>query len=141
MSTQIEPYLFFGGRCEQALEFYRVALGAQIEMMMRFDESPEPMPPGSMPPGFEKKIMHASFRIGDSRVMASDGNSEESRFDGFSLSLTLSSELEVDRIFAALSEGGLVQMPLSRTFWSPRFGMLTDQFGVSWMLSVAPQTA
>ena len=133
----IEPYLFFGGRCEEALEFYRTAVGAEIQMMMRFKESPEPMPPGSIPPGFEEKIMHASFRIGASRLMASDGNEAGAKFDGFSLSIAMSSEAEADRVFAALSEGGKVGMPLSQTFWSPRFGMLTDRFGVGWMVSVA----
>jgi PhnB protein len=137
----IEPYLFFGGRCEEALEFYRTALGAQIEMMMRFNESPEPMPPGSIPPGFENKIMHASLRIGGSRVMASDGNAAGAKFEGFSLSLAMPSEAEADRAFAALSEGGRVEMPLAKTFWSPKFGMLTDRFGVGWMVSVASPNA
>src|SRR5687767_6854690 len=141
MSNQIEPYLFFGGRCEEALEFYRTALGAHVEMIMRFSESPEPMPPGSIPPGFEKKVMHASFRIGGSRLMASDGNSEEQKFDGFSLSLAVSSEAEADRAFAALANGGKVGVPLAKTFWSPKFGMLTDRFGVGWMVSVAPKNA
>lgn len=135
----IEPYLFFGGRCEEALEFYRSALGAQVEMMMRFKESPKPMPPGSIPSGFENKIMHASFRIGGSRLMASDGNEAGAKFEGFSLSLAVSSEAEADRAFATLGEGGKVEMPLTKTFWSPKFGMLTDRFGVRWMVSVAPK--
>jgi PhnB protein len=133
----IEPYLFFGGRCEEALEFYRTALGAEVEMMMRFNESPEPMPPGSFPAGFENKIMHASFRIGGSRLMASDGNEEGAKFEGFSLSLAVPSEAEADRAFTALANGGKVGMPLAKTFWSPKFGMLTDRFGVGWMVSVA----
>src|SRR5688500_17573973 len=136
----IEPYLFFGGRCEEALEFYRAALGAQVEMMMRFKESPDPMPPGSVPVGFENKVMHASFRIGGSRLMASDGNEEGTKFEGFSLSLAVSTEDEADRAFAALAKGGKVGMPLAKTFWSPKFGMLTDRFGVGWMVSVAPKT-
>jgi PhnB protein len=140
-NNQIEPYLFFGGRCEEALEFYRAALGAQIEMMMRFNESPEPMPAGSIPAGFEKKVMHASFRIGGSRLMASDGNGEGAKFEGFSLSLAVPSEIEADRAFAALADGGTVGMPLGKTFWSPKFGMLTDRFGVGWMVSVVPKTA
>lgn len=135
----VQPYLFFGGRCEEALEFYSKSLGAKVEMMMRFNESPEPMPPDTVPPGFEDKVMHASFRIGDSLVMASDGCDEASNFSGFSLSLSVSNEEEADRVFAALSEGGKVGMPLGRTFWSPRFGMLTDQFGIGWMVSVAAE--
>ena len=137
----VEPYLFFGGRCEEALEFYRDAVGARVEMMMRFKESPESMPPGSVPVGFEDKIMHASFRIGASRLMASDGNEEGAKFEGFSLSLAVPTETEAERAFAALAKGGKVGMPLTKTFWSPRFGMLTDRFGLGWMVSVAPKTA
>jgi PhnB protein len=140
-NNAIEPYLFFGGRCEEALDFYRSAVGAQVEMMMRYNESPEPMPPGSIPAGFESKIMHASIRIGDSRLMASDGNEEGAKFEGFSLSLTVASEAEADHVFAALAKGGKVGMPLAKTFWSPRFGMLTDRFGVGWMISVASKPA
>lgn len=135
--TRIEPYLFFGGRCEEALEFYRTAIGARVEMTMRFKDGPEPMPAGSIPPGFENKIMQASFCIGDSRLMASDGNEAGAKFDGFSLSLALPSEAEADRAFAALAEDGKIEMPLGKTFWSPKFGMLTDRFGVGWMVSVA----
>ena len=138
---QIEPYLFFGGRCEEALEFYRAAVGAQVEMMMRFNESPQPMPAGSIPAGFEKKIMHASFRVGGSRLMASDGNGTGTKFEGFSLSLAVASEAEAERAFAALAQGGKVGMPLAQTFWSPKFGMLTDRFGVNWMVSLAPKNA
>jgi PhnB protein len=139
-NSLVEPYLFFGGRCEEALEFYRTTIGAQVEMMMRFKESPEPMPPGSVPAGFEDKVMHASFRIGGSRLMASDGNEEEAKFEGFSLSLAVPTEAEADRVFAALAKDGKVGMPLAKTFWSPKFGMLTDRFGVGWMVSVAPKS-
>lgn len=135
----IEPYLFFNGRCEQAVEFYRKALGAKVEMMMRFKESPEPPPPGTVPPGFEDKIMHASFRIGKTTVMASDGcTTEKTSFHGFSLSLSVPTENEADRVFAALSDGGQVRMPLGKTFWSPRFGMVEDRFGIGWMITVEP---
>ncbi|WP_297325089.1 VOC family protein [Nitrosomonas sp.] len=134
--TLIQPYLMFGGRCEEALEFYRTALGAKIDMMMRFKDSPEPPPPGMLPPGFENKVMHASFRIENNVIMASDGCEEGQRFSGFSLSLAVATEAEADRFFAALSDGGQVQMPLEKTFWSPRFGMLTDRFGISWMINV-----
>lgn len=132
----IQPYLMFGGRCEEALEFYRSALGAQVDMLMRFSESPDPTPPGMLPPGFENKVMHASFRIGDNILMASDGCEEGSQFNGFSLSISVATEAEADRFFNALSEGGQVQMPLAKTFWSPRFGMLTDRFGIAWMINV-----
>jgi len=135
----IQPYLFFNGSCEQAVEFYRKALGAEVEMMMRFKDSPEPHQPGMVPPGFENKIMHTSFRIGATTVMASDGcSSEKGRFEGFSLSLSIPNEAEADRVFAALAEGGQVRMPLTKTFWSPRFGMVADRFGVGWMISVMP---
>jgi PhnB protein len=135
----IEPYLFFNGRCEEAIGFYRKALGAEVEMMMRFKESPEAPPPGTVPPGFEDKIMHASFRIGQTRLMASDGYSaEKASFQGFSLSLSVPSEAEADRVFAALADGGQVKMPLTKTFFAPRFGMLEDRFGMGWMILVAP---
>lgn len=132
----IQPYLMFGGRCEEALEFYRTALGAQIDMLMRYKDSPEPPPPDMLPSGFENKVMHASFRIGDNILMASDGCEEGQHFNGFSLSIAVATEAEADRFFAALSDGGQVQMPLEKTFWSPRFGMLTDRFSISWMVNV-----
>ena len=135
-TTSIEPYLFFGGRCEEALEFYRAALGAETGILMRFKDSPDPHPPGMIPPGFESKVMHATFRIGGSTIMASDGCGEISGFEGFSLSLTLPDAEEVARVFSALSEGGKVTMPLAKTFWSPLFGMVTDRFGVNWMLTL-----
>lgn len=137
----IQPYLFFNGRCEEAVDFYRKALGAEVEMMMRFKESPEPPQPGMVPPGFENKIMHTSFRIGQTTVMASDGCSEgKPNLQGFSLSLSVSSEAEADRVFAALADGGEVRMPLTKTFWLPRFGMVADRFGVGWMIIVVPAT-
>ena len=135
---KIEPYLFFNGRCEEAVEFYKKTLGAEVMMLMRFKESPEPHPPGMVPPGAENNVMHVSFRIGDTTVMASDGCSTgQANFQGFSLSLTVANEAEADRQFAALADGGQVQMPLAKTFWSPRFGMVTDRFGVGWMIIVA----
>jgi len=142
MSTQknngvVQPYLFFNGRCEEAVEFYKKALGAEVMMTMRYKESPEPPPPGMVPPGFENKIMHTSFRVGQTVVMASDGCSlDGAKFEGFSLSLAVSTPAEVDRFFNALAEGGKVGMPLAKTFWSPRFGMVTDKFGVGWMVTV-----
>jgi PhnB protein len=133
---QIQPYLIFNGRCEEAVEFYRACLGAQVEMLMRNKDSPEP-PPGMLPPGSEEKIMHVSLRIGDNVVMASDGMCQAAEgFHGFSLSANVDDEDEAGRVFAALSAGGQVRMPLGKTFWSPCFGMLVDKFGVSWMVSV-----
>ncbi|MDX1512347.1 MAG: VOC family protein [Gammaproteobacteria bacterium] len=134
----IEPYVFFGGRCEEALEFYRVAVGAEVEFLMKFKDNPEPSPQ-PLPEGFEDKVMHVTFRIGDSTLMASDGWGDSSPFSGFSLCLNVATEADADRAFDALAEGGEVQMPLAKTFWSPRFGMLTDRFGVSWMVNVTSE--
>jgi PhnB protein len=136
---QVQPYLFFDGRCEEAVEFYRSALGAEVVMLMRYKDSPDPPPPGMVPPGGENKVMHAALRVGDAMVMASDGRcSGQPSFQGFALSLTAANEAEADRLFAALVEGGQVQMPLTKTFFSPRFGMAADRFGVSWMVYVEP---
>ncbi|HEY2389158.1 MAG TPA: VOC family protein [Candidatus Binatia bacterium] len=134
----IQPYLFFEGRCEEAIEFYRRALGAKVEMMMRYKDGPEPPPPGMLPPGSESKVMHASFQIGDTTVLASDGRcSGTPRFEGFSLSLTVADEAQAERCFNALADGGEVRAPLTKTFFSPRFGMVADRFGVGWMIYVA----
>lgn len=134
--TMIQPYLFFGGNCEEAIEFYKKALGAEVEMLMRHKDNPEPSAEYPIPAGFEEKVMHASFKIGDHTIMASDGCGEPQKFEGFSLSLAVKTEGEADKAFNALSEGGNVMMPLSKTFWSPKFGMVTDRFGVGWMVSV-----
>lgn len=138
MTTSISPYLFFAGRCEEALNFYREAIGARIEAVMRYNESPDPIPPGRLQPGFETKIMHASFRVGEAVVMASDGCDDRANFDGFQLALSVASEPEARQAFDALAMGGNVVMPLSPTFWSPSFGMLTDKFNVGWMVMVIP---
>ncbi|MFZ0788193.1 MAG: VOC family protein [Chromatiaceae bacterium] len=136
---RVQPYLFFEGRCEEALDFYRQALDAEVEMLMRFKESPEAPPPGAVAPGSEDKVMHASLRVGDSTLMASDGGcSGRSGFQGITLSLSLGDVAEAERRFAALAEGGEVQVPLGATFWSPAFGMVVDRFGVSWMVNVTP---
>ena len=136
----IQPYLFFNGQCEEAVEFYRKALGAEVEMMMRFKESPEPPKPGMVPPGFENKIMHTSFRVGGTTVMASDGcSADKPKFEGFSLAISVANEAEADRVFGALANGGQVRMPLAKTFWSPKFGMVEDRFGIGWMISVPGQ--
>lgn len=134
--TIIEPYLTFGGRCEEALEFYKNALGATVEMVLRFEDSPDPVPEGMLPPGFEKKIMHSAFRVGGSLIMATDGCEASGGFGGFSLSISVGDEKEARRLFAALAEGGTISMPLEKTFWSPLFGMVADRFGVSWMINL-----
>jgi PhnB protein len=141
-NPRVQAYLFFNGRCEEAIEFYRRGLGAEAIMLMRFRESPVPPQPGMCPPGSDNKIMHASFRIGETTVMASDGRcTGKPDFQGFSLSLTVPTEAEAERRFAVLADGGQVQMPLARTFFSSRFGMVTDRFGVSWMILVTPATS
>jgi PhnB protein len=137
--SYIQPYLFFSGRCEEALAFYRTALGAEVDMVMLYKDSPEPLPPGSIPPGFENKVMHATFRIGGTTLMAADGCEADLKFSGFSLSIAVGTEAEADRVFAALADRGQVQMPLTKTFWSPRFGMVTDRFGIGWMVTVAAE--
>jgi len=135
---QVESYLFFEGRCEEALEFYRKKLGADVTMLMRYKDSPEPHQPGMIPPGAENKVMHASFRIGETTLMASDGRCQgQPNFQGFAQSLTVPNEAEADRLFTALADGGQVHMPLTKTFFSPRFGMVADRFGLTWMIIVA----
>ena len=138
---QVQPYLFFDGRCEEAIEFYKRALGAEVEMLMRFKDSPEPPQSdgcaGAAVSG--DKVMHASFRIGETVLMASDGNCQgKPNFQGISLSLTASDDAHADRLYTALADGGQPQMPLTKTFFSSSFGMVADRFGVSWMIVVAP---
>jgi PhnB protein len=131
---QVQPYLFFDGRCEEALDFYRRKLGAEVSMLMRFKESPHQE---MCPAASGEKIMHTCFRIGDTAVMASDGRCEgKPNFQGFALSLAARDAAEAEQMFSALSDGGQVQMPLAQTFFSPRFGMVADRFGVSWMVVV-----
>jgi PhnB protein len=135
---QVQPYLFFDGRCEEAVEFYRSTLGAEVLMLVRFKDSPEPHQPGMVPPGAEDKVMHMRLRIGDTTVLASDGRcGGRANFQGFALSLTVPTDAEAERLFAALADGGQVQMPLAKTFFSSSFGMLADRFGVPWMVYVA----
>lgn len=139
-TISITPYIMFGGRCEEAIEFYRTALGAELEMLMRFNESPTPPPPGMMQDGFEKKVMHSSFTIRGIRLMASDGCDEKSKSVGCHLALTVPTEDEARKAFDGLAVGGLVEMPLAKTFWSPCYGMLTDKFGIGWMVMVPPES-
>ena len=134
---KVEPYLFFNGRCDEAIDFYRGALGASVAMLMRFDDSPEP-PQMPLPPDWGRKVMHASLTIGDTRVMASDGMTPGgAAFNGFCLSLDLPDAAAAQRVFDALAAGGQVRMPLGKTFWAPCFGMVADRFGVGWMVGVA----
>lgn len=130
------PYLMFNGRCQEAIEFYKSAIGAELEMMMRFSDSPEPMPEGSIPPGFEDKVMHASLKVGNSTIWLSDGCETKPEFKGFSISIGSDSASELQSIFDKLANGGEVIMPMSKTFWSEAFGMVKDKFGISWMLGV-----
>lgn len=133
----IQPYLFFEGRCEEAIEFYGRTLGAKPQMVLRYKDSPDPCPEGMIPPGSEDKIMHASLQIGDALVMLSDGGcSGAGAFQGFSLSVAAGDADEAARLFSGLAEGGAVTMPLGKTFFSPCFGMVKDRFGVSWMVIV-----
>jgi PhnB protein len=132
---KVQSYLSFNGRCEEALEFYREAVGAEVLMLMRFKDMPGPRPPEMTAP--PDKVMHSSFRIGETELMASDGRcAGDVNFQGFSLSLNAADEAEAKKLFAALGDGGQVQMPLSHTFFSPCFGMVTDRFGISWMVIV-----
>jgi PhnB protein len=131
----VQPYLFFDGKCEEALDFYKQALGAKVDMLMRFSESPEKPPAGTMPPGSDNKVMHASFHVGDSHIMASDGHcAGKPSFQGFGLSVDAKSDSEAEKLFTALSKGGQVQQPLTKTFFASKFGMVSDKFGVMWMV-------
>jgi PhnB protein len=132
----VYPYLFFDGRCEEAIEFYRKTISAEPLMLMRYKDAPaEAKAQQCWPPNSENKVMHARLRIGDSAIMLSDGPCP-GKFDGFSLSLTAPNAADAERLFAALAAGGRVEMPLAKTFFSPGFGMLTDRFGVKWMVIV-----
>lgn len=136
----VQSYLFFDGKCEEALEFYKKALGAEVNMLMRYKESPEAPPPGCGPQD-TNKVMHATFQIGKTIILASDGRATgKPQFEGFALSLSLPTPAEVDKAFAALADGGKVEMPLSKTFFSARFGMVEDKFGVFWMVLVTPDS-
>lgn len=133
---EVQPYLTFNGRCEEAIEFYRQALGAEVQMLARFKDMPD-APPGMVTPATENKVMHASLKIGDSIILASDGRCQGSAmFEGFSLAMHVANEAEAKSRFGALSEGGQVEMPLAKTFFSSSFGMLKDRFGLRWMVLV-----
>lgn len=136
---RVQPYLYFEGHCEGAIELYRKVFGAEVTMLMRYKDNPEPQQPGMVPPGSENKVMHSSFTIGETTVMASDGRcSGKPDFKGVSLTVPVNNDSDAERLFTALSDRGQVQMPLTKTFFSSRFGMVADRFGVSWMIIVAP---
>ena len=132
---QVQCYLFFKGNCEQAVAFYVQALGARVEHLSRFRDSPEPLPDGMVPAGWDDKVMHVSLKIGDSVVMACD-SPEGGSFRGVQLSVNLRDMAQAQAVFDALADGGQVTMPLGKTFWSEGFGMLSDRFGVPWMVNV-----
>jgi PhnB protein len=136
----VQSYLNFDGRCEEAVEFYKKALGAEVEMLLRFKDNPEPPNADCPMPADPNKVMHTALRIGDTVIMASDcectGNPD---FKGISLALTVADEAEADRAFGALADGGQTLMPLTKTFFSPKFGMAADKFGISWMIMVPPE--
>jgi PhnB protein len=132
---QAQPYLFFDGRCEEAIAFYRRTLGAEVTMLMHYKDSPDP---AMVTPETRDKVMHASLQIGDSTLLASDGRCQgQPSFQGFALSLTVADDAEAERLFGAMADGGQIQMPLTTTFFASRFGMVADRFGVSWMIYVA----
>jgi PhnB protein len=130
---QVQPYLFFNGRCEEALQFYAKSLGAKLDTIMRYKESPDPQTAGAkLPPD---KVMHAAFRIGDTQLLASDGMCDgKPAFQGISLSLWARDDAEAKRLFGALEDGGRVAQPLIATFFASSFGMVADKFGLSWMV-------
>jgi PhnB protein len=135
IDMQVQPYLFFEGRCDEALEFYKKALGAKVDMLMRFKEAPDQ---SMVTPGSADKVMHAAVHVGDTQILMSDGRCQGSaNFNGFSLAVSAASDAEADRMFDALADGGQVRMPMAKTFFSSRFGMVADKFGVGWMVLVA----
>ena len=137
---KVQAYITFGGRCEEALEFYKKSIGAEVTGLLRWKESPDKdMKP---PPGYEEKIMNAAFRIGETELMADDGMGEKTaEFRGMTLAIEVADDAEAKRVFTALGEGGSVQMPLMKTFWTSSFGMLIDKFGVPWMVNVEASKA
>ena len=134
-SVLIQPYLFFSGHCDEAIQFYGQALGAATTVLMRFQEGP---PNPHLPANWGEKVMHATLQIGEATLMLSDGMGPgDPNFQGFSVSLTVADTATAKTRFTALAEGGKVTMPLASTFWSPLFGMVSDRFGVNWMVSAA----
>ena len=139
--AKVNNYLFFSGRCEEALNFYQQHLGARVNFLLRFSESPDPVPADMLQEGFENKIMHADFTLGDANIYASDGCDDATSFSGFSLALTVQTEEEAHKAFDALAAGGKVNMPLAKTFWSPLYGQVVDKFGIAWMVMLPGEDA
>jgi PhnB protein len=138
MKTTIQPYLFFNGRCEEALDFYRKALGAEVTALLHYRDSPDPASANNT----ADKVMHANFQVGETQIMASDGQSgAEPGFEGFALALNVATEVEAMRLFDGLRDGGQVQAPLTKTFYSPCFGMVSDRFGILWMIIASAEQA
>jgi PhnB protein len=136
----VKPYLFFNGQCEEAAAYYKEVFGAEVTFIMRFCDSPEPLPPGAVPPGSENKVMHMAMRVGGSEILASDGGCQTSaRPEGFSLVYSVQSEHEAEKLFGLLGDGGRIEMPLGKTFFAPSFGIVSDRFGVSWMIIAEPE--
>jgi len=128
----IQPYLFFDGRCEEAIDFYRRTIDARVTQLMRFKDVPNACSPGTQQ---ENKIMHASLQVRGATILASDGECQgKANFDGFGLSLQAPNDSEAERLFGALSDGGAVRMPMTKTFFASKFGMVKDRFGVTWMV-------
>ena len=137
---KVQAYVTFDGRCEEALEFYKKSLGAVVTGLMRWKDSQDKDMKG--PPGYEEKIMNASFRIGETELMADDGmGKKRAEFKGMTLAIEVADDAEAKRVFTALGEGGSITMPLMKTFWTSSFGMLTDKFGVPWMVNVEASKA
>ena len=138
----VQPYVFFDGKCEEALEFYKQALGAKVEMMMRYSENPDKPDPSKMPPNSANKIMHAAFKVGDTQILASDGHCQgKPSFQGFGLAISAANDAEASKVFNAVGKGGKVQAPLGKTFFASSFGMVTDKFGVLWMVIAEKKAA
>ncbi|MPZ32789.1 MAG: VOC family protein [Rhodospirillales bacterium] len=134
-TVSVQPYLFFDGKCEEALEFYKGAIGAKVEMLMRFKENPDKPDPSHMPPSSGDKVMHAAFRVGDTQILASDGEcAGKTTFQGFGLALNAKDDAEAEKLFTAVGKGGKVQLPLTKTFFASKFGMVADRFGIMWMV-------
>lgn len=137
----VRQYLFFSGKCDEALNYYQQHLGAQVNFLMRFNESPDPVPQELLQDGFANKVMHAEFSLGNTRILASDGCNDVENFSGFRIALTLPDEAEAQRVFSALAASGKVDMPLTKTFWSPLYGQVTDKFGIGWMVMLPGEQA
>ena len=129
---QVNSYLFFDGKCEEALEFYKSKLGAKVTALMRFKEAPDQT---NMSPESKDKVMHSEFMVGETKILASDGYCKGApKFDGFSLTIQCANDAEAEKLYKAVGEGGQVTMPLDKTFFASSFGMVTDKFGVGWMV-------